>query len=790
MVNRIGGLASGMDIDALVEKLMTAERVPLNKLTQKKTTYEWQRDAYRGINTKLSTFSNYLFDNFGLSSSFAKKTSTVTGTNSSKVSVSAGSGASGALDIQAVKQLATAAKADIANTKDTKTEYRYAKNDDSLEHLFKESLGGSNPGISVGDKITLNVSTKDADGNMTTNPKTIEITAGMTVGGFVKALDGIGLDTSSYDESTGKFKISGKNASFTIADSESADKLKLFGFTTSTTVEGIKVKNDEGKEVAAPKDTLLSKLDIANGEFNLNIGGNPVNPPIKIEDGETIESLLTKLNAQDTGIKASYNENTGKISITASKAGESVTAANSEAFEMLNKLGIKSTTSQSSVHIVKLNGNDVQLEPTGSTALGHLGLKDGSITLDVVQADGTMKKTKVTYNSTDTIDTFVKRLNNSGAGVTAMFSQGQMSLVANNTGKAKDPNVKGEIQLVTNIKDETGNDIPVDGSKELFAALGFIKDDTEEKGIDSKGTKSINLSSNHSGQNAIYAVNGLVMESQSNTASISGYSVTLNETFNNEAIDNANSLDTTKVTGSVSVSSTNDIESMVDKIKEFVSKYNELIEGMNSQLKETKYREYTPLTAEQRKDMSESEQKLWDEKARSGLLRSDSIIRNGLSDMRNSIYGQVNGLGDKVIDTLAEMGITTSNSYNDGGKLVIDETKLRKALTDDPELVSKTFTQTGAKDAPEGDTRGIIKRLRDSMSDFTKEIERKAGRATMTDNQYSIGKSLVDTDKRITTLTARLKDVEARYWKQFSAMEAAINKANSQSSIFTQFGGQ
>ena len=37
MVLRIGGLASGMDIDTLVEQLMTAERVPLDKINQKKT---------------------------------------------------------------------------------------------------------------------------------------------------------------------------------------------------------------------------------------------------------------------------------------------------------------------------------------------------------------------------------------------------------------------------------------------------------------------------------------------------------------------------------------------------------------------------------------------------------------------------------------------------------------------------------------------------------------------------------------------------------------------------------
>lgn len=70
---RIGGLASGMDIDQLVNDLMKAERIPLDKLYQKKQIFEWQRDAYREINKKLADFDQYLFNNFMLSSNFYKK---------------------------------------------------------------------------------------------------------------------------------------------------------------------------------------------------------------------------------------------------------------------------------------------------------------------------------------------------------------------------------------------------------------------------------------------------------------------------------------------------------------------------------------------------------------------------------------------------------------------------------------------------------------------------------------------------------------------------------------------
>lgn len=73
MVTRVGGLASGMDIDSIVEKLMSAEKAPLNKLYQQQQKYEWQRDAYREINTALSSFDDFLFDNYRLSSNFYKK---------------------------------------------------------------------------------------------------------------------------------------------------------------------------------------------------------------------------------------------------------------------------------------------------------------------------------------------------------------------------------------------------------------------------------------------------------------------------------------------------------------------------------------------------------------------------------------------------------------------------------------------------------------------------------------------------------------------------------------------
>lgn len=61
---RISGLASGMDIDTLVQQMMKAKRVPLDKLNQQKQVLEWKRDNYRAINSQLVDFRNNKLFNY------------------------------------------------------------------------------------------------------------------------------------------------------------------------------------------------------------------------------------------------------------------------------------------------------------------------------------------------------------------------------------------------------------------------------------------------------------------------------------------------------------------------------------------------------------------------------------------------------------------------------------------------------------------------------------------------------------------------------------------------------
>ena len=51
----------------------------------------------------------------------------------------------------------------------------------------------------------------------------------------------------------------------------------------------------------------------------------------------------------------------------------------------------------------------------------------------------------------------------------------------------------------------------------------------------------------------------------------------------------------------VSLNVSTDVDAIYDKIKQFVDKYNELVEQINGKVNEKKNRDYHPLTAEEKK---------------------------------------------------------------------------------------------------------------------------------------------------------------------------------------------
>ncbi len=264
------------------------------------------------------------------------------------------------------------------------------------------------------------------------------------------------------------------------------------------------------------------------------------------------------------------------------------------------------------------------------------------------------------------------------------------------------------------------------------------------------------------GQNALLTINDVAVERTTNSFSIDGIAYTLNRA--------------TETDKTLTFNLNANVDAPLEKITKFVEAYNELIVKFQNLLKETDYSTsknggYEPLTADERSSMTDDQIEQWETYAKSGLLRSDTNLSSLVTAMRNAISTPVSPSGK----SLANFGIKTG-SYENGGKLEIDTTKLREALTSNPEQVMSVFTAV-ADDTANANTAynntGVINRVLDKMNDFILNME-----DTVIKNQKNL---IDDYQDRYYELMDELDDKEEAYWRKYSAMETAMASLQSQS---------
>ena len=236
----------------------------------------------------------------------------------------------------------------------------------------------------------------------------------------------------------------------------------------------------------------------------------------------------------------------------------------------------------------------------------------------------------------------------------------------------------------------------------------------------------------------------------------------------------------------VRVAVSHDVDAVVEKIKAFVETYNSTLESIAGELYEERYRDYLPLTDEQKKEMSDRDIEKWEEKARSGMLRGDQLLSSIYNNIRSVTMARVEGLSGPY-NNLSSIGITTVHN-TERGKLHNDETKLREALTNDPEGVMNLFTHSGES----AGQSGVAVKLYDAVNNAMSRITEKAGSSGALYDNSVLGQDIERLNRSISLAEERLLKLEERYYRQFTAMEQAINRMNQQSMWLTQmlFSGQ
>lgn len=341
-----------------------------------------------------------------------------------------------------------------------------------------------------------------------------------------------------------------------------------------------------------------------------------------------------------------------------------------------------------------------------------------------------------------------------------------------------------------------------DGEKVTFSTRSGLKNEAGEEIVSPKlvitglGTEEKYTPASQAGKSKF-------VSGEKGKATINGAEVEVN---NNKILFNGLEIEI-KSKGVTTLNITTNTEGIMEKIENFITEYNKLVEDMSGKVKEKKYAGYHPLSKEEKEAMKEKDIEMWEEKAKSGMLNRDESVNKIMSGMRAGLYEEVTlESGEKK--NLTQIGITTEKYSKGtvGGKLEIDKEKLRKAIEEDPDSVMELlFKDTPAKKGDKDPKlQGAFTRAYDTIIDGMKEIVDKSGAGEDADllrnvksnllidfvtkkgSISDLDKSILDMEKKIDSMNKMLMRKEESYYKKFTAMEKYIHQMNGQSAWIGQ----
>ena len=126
----------------------------------------------------------------------------------------------------------------------------------------------------------------------------------------------------------------------------------------------------------------------------------------------------------------------------------------------------------------------------------------------------------------------------------------------------------------------------------------------------------------------------------------------------------------------------------------------------------------------------------------------------------------------------SQIGLRTGN-WRDGGRIELDEDRLRAALEENPDLVNDIFNSTERTGTD--DRRGLTWRMDQIMGDFMSGSGSRSLR--------SLEQSIARENQRIERLEIRMWQEEERLHRQFAAMETAMGRMQQQGDWFAAMLG-
>lgn len=306
---------------------------------------------------------------------------------------------------------------------------------------------------------------------------------------------------------------------------------------------------------------------------------------------------------------------------------------------------------------------------------------------------------------------------------------------------------------------------------EYNAAVSAIGD---IKGSDQGGTGAVRIE----GQDVIIELNDAVFQSNSNTFTINGLTITAQETTGRNEDGSYKK---------VSLTTSTDVDGIYNGIKKLFTEYNSLVKEMDTLFNAKAAKGYEPLSDSDKEKMSDTQIEKWEEKIKDSLFRRDSTLDSVSYSIKNAmskgveIDGKVYHLSDFGIGTLGYF-VSADNEKSgyhidgdsDDSFVSAKKDVLKTAIATDPDKVTKFFA-------------GMATNVYDTLYDKMKSTDLSSAYTVYNDKQMA---------SEYTDYTNKIKDTETdiNYWedfyyRKFTAMETALSKLNSSTSALSSMLG-
>lgn len=823
--NIISGLASGMDTEAMIEGMVQGYQQKITQLGQNRTMLQWQQSAYQSISDKLVEFSRkYMSYNSPATNLFSASffnNAILTSANGTYADlVSATGKSSSTIVLNSVAQLAEAA--------------RYTHDASGLGTVGKGQpvkLDEKQPLSAMSGSLTLEYGNKEVTLDFGELELFNKADGTLDTAKFQTALQDKlkeqKITTSSGDQVSADTLIDVKvdsNGTVTLSDKKGAGNNVHFSGATGDLKNLVTSAGAEGTSsfTLSPTETVVkegtSKAEhlfgksftvTLNGQTKTFTLGDPKTDAVP-QNNEDIKKLLEK------ELDNAFGKDKINVTLVPDADGKesfSFSVSNGDTFRITSPVG----------EVLGLGENGVTSYVDTGKTLGDLlgkdlGGSDGwakgvGQPHEVKDADGNISYVDNEGNAVDKdnyrLDKDGKRfkeLTINGVTIGQYNEDTALETVLNDINSNTEAGVSVSFSKTTNQFVFTAKETGEGGRIDIGAGLGetlFGQIDYKDDGSTILGDTQ--KSSYTAGKDAIFhaTINGknMALSRSSNTFDLDGMSITLNGTFNKGSATDTpilssqlKGLDPDKDTtifdlngDDVTFSSKTDTDKIIDVVKTMVEDYNAIVSEVKKAysdmpLEKSDGSRYKPLTDEDKADMTESEIKAYEEKAKTGILFMDRDLSSLYSALRSAVAP-----GGSDGSFLRSIGIKTS--YEDGlTTLSLDENALREALEQNPDQVKDAFTKSKENGAASDGLMASIQKVTDRYAATTGATKgiliEKAG------SKYSPSAALNNTlleqmkdiDKQVDKWQAKMSDKVDYYTNKFTQLEMLIAQMNSQSS--------